>query len=277
MKFKNLLMATLAVCAISFTSCSDDDEKVMNTFTIAETDGIVQITPTTNDSYVWTVLKSADIAGLTDEAIMEKVIEKYGDNIKEQMVSGANEKDCLIDLEAGENYTVVVFGYNGKIDSELAKHEFTFGGKDVITLEGLTDINQADYWGDKKEIDNGCWIIVATSTDYMKYLNLEFASPLGQSENPVGTYVITEPYGEVGTAEPGYQDGSTFEGSYYTEYYSFPAKGIFFKSGRIVIESIDSENYIVKMLVKDEENQSYYLNYKGGMYITDKTLGFGDE
>lgn len=276
MKVKNFLMAALAVCTLSFTSCSNDDEKVMNTFTIAETDGIVQITPTTNDSYVWTILKSADLAGMTDDAIMQKAIEKLGDNIKDQTVSGTTEKDCLIDLEAGETYTIAVFGYNGKIDSDLAKHEFTLGGKDVVILEGLTDINQADYWGDKKEIKNGCWNLAVTSTDYMKYLNLRFAAPLGQSENPVGTYIITDPYGEVGTAAPGYQEGSNFEGTYYTEYTSFPAKGIFFKSGRIVIESIDSDNYIVKMLVKDEQNQSYYLNYKGGMYITDKTLGFED-
>lgn len=278
MKVKTLLFAALAAFALTFVSCSKEEEgteQKVNSFTVSAADGLVNVVPATNETYVLTVCKSAEIEGLTDDEIVKKVLEKYADNISNYVVSGAAKNDCLLDMEIGVSYTALVFGYvNGSATTGLTKTEFTLGGDKTIVLEGLTDINQADFWGDKKGTVNGKWVLAVTSTDYTKYMNLELASPLDQSANPVGTYEIVDPYGAVGTALPGYQAGSNFEGCTYIDFSSLPAQGIFFKSGRIIIKDVDSDNYIVRMFVRDESGKEYFFDYEGGMYITDKTLGF---
>lgn len=278
MKVKTLLFAALAAFALTFVSCSKEEEgteQKVNSFTVSAADGLVNVVPATNETYVLTVCKSAEIEGLTDDEIVKKVLEKYADNISNYVVSGAAKNDCLLDMEIGVSYTALVFGYvNGSATTGLTKAEFIVGGGDTVVLEGLTAINQADFWGDRKGTINGKWVLAVTSPDYKKYLNLELASPVDQSANPVGAYDICDPYGEIGTAKPGYQLGTSFEGCTYIDMSSLPAKGTFLTSGRIAIKSAGNDKYVLRMFARDENKKSYLLDYEGGMYITDKTLGF---
>ena len=110
----------------------------------------------------------------------------------------------------------------------------------------------------------------------LTYMNLEEATSLDQKANPVGVYEISNPYGEVGTALPGYQDGDNFEGCTYIEYTSYPAQGLFLVSGTITITSTGEDVYKVEIDAKDGDGRRVQAVYEGDMYITDKTLGFGD-
>lgn len=296
MEVKNWLLAGLAMFSLSFVACDDDKsdepETVPVTFEVAVSDigtngATVSVTPSdVNATYYFDVVEKSVFEELgSPAAVAEKVIE---DLKKYQSENGATLADTLSQgnasrvyaevLKPSTEYSACAFGVDasGKLTTEIFTQDFTTDEIPPLVIEGLTD-GMADFWGDKDGTVNGKWVITLTSSDWIKYLNLEVATTLDQKANPVGVYEITNPYGEVGTAKPGYQDGNNFEGCTYIEYTSYPAEGLFLVSGTITVTSVDTDVYKIELQAKDGSGRSVLATFEGGLYITDKTLGFGDE
>lgn len=296
MEVKNWLLTGLAMFTLSFVACDDDDNKgeeppVPVTFEVAVSDvettsATVAVTPSdANATYYFDVVKKATFDELgSPTAVAEKVIadlKKYqaenGAVLSDTLSQGNDSRVYTEVLSASTEYTACAFGVDasGKLTTEVFTQDFTTKELPPLVIEGFADCT-ADYWGDKKGTVNGKWVLTLTSSDWIKYMNLEVATSLDQKANPVGVYEISNPYGEVGTALPGYQDGDNFEGCTYIEYTSYPAQGLFLVSGTITITSTGEDVYKVEIDAKDGDGRRVQAVYEGDMYITDKTLGFGD-
>jgi hypothetical protein len=282
---------------LSFVACDDDDNKgeeppVPVTFEVAVSDvettsATVAVTPSdANATYYFDVVKKATFDELgSPTAVAEKVIadlKKYqaenGAVLSDTLSQGNDSRVYTEVLSASTEYTACAFGVDasGKLTTEVFTQDFTTKELPPLVIEGLANCS-ADYWGNKLGTVNGKWILTLTSANWDKYMNLEVATALEQKDNPVGVYEISDPYGEVGTASPGYQDGDNFEGCTYIEYVTFPAEGVFMVSGTITITSTGEGVYKVEIDARDGDGRRIQAVYEGDMHITDKTYDYGYE
>lgn len=281
---------------LSFVACDDDNKgeepPVPVTFEVAVSDvetksATVTVTPSdANATYYFDVVEKATFDELgSPTAVAEKVIadlKEYqaenGAALSDTLSQGNDSRVYTEVLLASTEYTACAFGVDasGKLTTEVFTQDFTTKELPPLVIEGLANCS-ADYWGNKLGTVNGKWILTLTSANWDKYMNLEVATALEQKDNPVGVYEISDPYGEVGTASPGYQDGDNFEGCTYIEYVTFPAEGVFMVSGTITITSTGEGVYKVEIDARDGDGRRIQAVYEGDMHITDKTYDYGYE
>lgn len=296
MEVKNWLLTGLTMFTLSFVACDDDNKgeepPVPVTFEVAVSDvetksATVTVTPSdANATYYFDVVEKATFDELgSPTAVAEKVIadlKEYqaenGAALSDTLSQGNDSRVYTEVLLASTEYTACAFGVDasGKLTTEVFTQDFTTKELPPLVIEGLANCS-ADYWGNKLGTVNGKWILTLTSANWDKYMNLEVATALEQKDNPVGVYEISDPYGEVGTASPGYQDGDNFEGCTYIEYVTFPAEGVFMVSGTITITSTGEDVYKVEIDARDGDGRRIQAVYEGDMHITDKTYDYGYE
>lgn len=295
MRVRNWLLAGLTMFTLSFVACDDDDNKSNEpevepvSFEVAVSEigtagAKVTVTPSdANATYYFGVVEKSLFTELgSPAAVAEKMVadlktaqEAEGATLADGLFQGEASRLYEDELMASTEYSACAFGVDatGKVTSDVFTQDFTTQELPPLVIEGLEECT-ADFWGDKDGTVNGKWVLTLNSSDYIKYMTLEVATAVDQKENPVGVYEIRNPYGEVGTANPGYINGDMFEGCSYVEYVSFPAVPVLLVSGTITVTSTGEDVYKIDVQAKDDSGRGVQAVYEGELDITDKTLAY---
>lgn len=230
-----------------------------NTFTVTETNGHIEITPTNDDPYVWSVFTTESLGDLSDEELIDGVLYTLGEDLPYYITTGAYAVD-MTNLEEGVSYTVLVFGYDGGATTGLTKYEFTYEAAAAADEVALTMTGgYFTFYGDEDDPNVNNWNLDFYNDTANLWVN--FNSELSAGTNPSGEYTIDPGNGTAaGTAAAdlsGYYD--------YVQDYE-----ITFVEGSFKI-SVDGENYTISINVKGSDGKTYTCEYSGALDLYDVT------
>ncbi len=190
-----------------------------NTFTVSVNGSAITVTPSNNDQYFWDLILTEECQGVSDEVIMQTLIDFYKDEgyLEYYLVRGVDTFDYNQSLTAGVSYTVCVFGFEGMPTTELTKYTFTYEGNGsggdntgddygTTTLTGNVTLNiasaEAYYYGDYYDWGTNNWEIGFFDSTGREFVLTECFTTLSQS-TPEGNYTVTADAGDPNTAFTG--------------------------------------------------------------------------
>ncbi|MBQ5753255.1 MAG: hypothetical protein IIV91_03505 [Alistipes sp.] len=277
----------------------------LNTFTVSHEDAIITVTPSiANEYYMIGLYYTEELAGKSDSEIIEFVIADAKDSGIDFYIGGygMNEFDYTGALEAGDDLTVCVFGYDGEATTGLTKHQFVYegtgsgsgsdsgsgnGGENFgftigdSTLSGNLTLTATEvYCGDYGDY-YGCgtrnfyFELYTTSSDCVFF---ECFSALSNKGVPTGVLPISsiEEIGKEGTVMPGCLDvdeyllGSwwaTLDNDGYVVDYAAAV------SGELTIEKSGSGHNLL-FSFKDMLNNEVKISYAGTIEVSDESEGY---
>lgn len=237
-----------------------------NTFTVTESNGYIEVTPSNNDPYVWDIYSTASLSGFSDDEIISGVISGLGEDLPIYTATGVDGYDYSEALVPGVSYTVLVFGYDGGPTTGLTKYEFTYEASDEGSSSEVVDVNDVnyaliEYWGAEPKSGAGDWYL--TLMNEVGYLQMEFYTDPAVGADPEGKFVFDpEDTRTAGTASTKYSFYAPNDG--YS--YSMLAEGSF----EITVNEDDTYTFVVD--AKDKNGVRYTCNYTGTADLEDYTV-----
>lgn len=276
----------------------------LNTFTVSHEDAIITVTPSiANEYYMIGLYYTEELAGKSDSEIIEFVIADAKDSGIDFYIGGygMNEFDYTGALEAGDDLTVCVFGYDGEATTGLTKHQFVYegsgSGSGSDSGSGSGGENFGFTIGDSTL--SGNLTLTATEAsclDCADYYNtgtrnlyfelnvkdsetifIECFTSLSETGVPTGTMPVSsvEEIGKEGTVMPGCIDWEDYiVGSWWTTldkdgYIVDYAAAV---SGTLSIEN-NGSGHDVLFSFKDEHNNTVTLSYSGTIEFYEYEVG----
>ncbi len=256
-----------------------------NTFTVSVNGSAITVTPSNNDLYFWDLMLTEECQGISDEEIMQTLIDFYKDEgyLEYYLVRGVDTYDYNQSLTAGVSYTVCVFGFEGMPTTALTKYTFTYEGSGsgggnmgddygTTTLTGNVTLNiasaEAYYYGDYYDWGTNNWEIGFFDSTGREFVLTECFTTLSQS-TPEGNYTITADAGDPNTAFTGeFDDEGYILPTYYgkVDLEGNPLDAALIASGSFSIAKSGS-NYTVNLDLADILKHKVTGSYTGAIQV----------